>query len=524
MLRANTEGQTRPGGATILTVDDNPTNLTVLLEVLESAGNSVLVATDGARALQIAGQACPDLILLDVMMPGMDGYEVCRRLRQQEATREIPVVFLTAKDGKEDVIAGFAVGGVDYITKPFQEEEVLARVATHVQVRRLAARLQETVAALTRKNDELEREVAQRRALKGQLSLIAQREAERWGLETLIGQSPTMRAVHDTIRLMQDAPRTWVLITGESGTGKELMARAIHYGSARRDGPFVPVNCTAIPDELVESALFGHVRGAFTGATADHPGYFAVAAGGTLFLDEVADMPLPAQGKLLRVLEDGQVWPVGAAQPAEVDVRVLAATNAVLRERLDGGTFRRDLYFRLARYTVEAPPLRQRREDIPLLAAHFLKLYAEEMGRDVPVLTVQARERLERYDFPGNVRELKNVVERALIESRGEPIEAGHLHLMGAGPTAPQDAEGSGPPPAAAAANGGAVLPGVPRSGAALPLDLSSASRQAERWVVEQAMARCEGNVSEAARLLRTSRNRIYRVLDRARGDAQEEG
>ncbi len=493
-------------GGTILIVDDNPANLRVLLEVLEAGGSSVLVATDGRRALAIAAQARPDLVLLDVMMPAMDGYEVCRRLKASVETKDIPVIFLTARTEKADVIAGFAAGGLDYVTKPFQEEEVLARVATHVQLRRLHLQLQAAQAALTERNQELERALAQRQALQGQLSLLSHQEAERWGLDELVGQSPTMRAIFAKIQLMQDNPRTSVLISGESGTGKELIARAIHFGSPRQDKPFVAVNCGAIPRELVESALFGHVRGAFTGATTDRPGYFAMADGGTLFLDEIADMPTELQGRLLRVLEDGQVWPVGATRPRAIDVRVLSATNANLAERLERGSFRRDLYFRLARYTVEAPPLRERREDIPLLAQHFVRLFAKEMGRPVQALSAAIEQSLTRADFPGNVRELKNIVERALIESRGAEIQWEHLRLPAALPLSTAENAASGRAPAAERHLG-------PADGPVAPLDLDDAAHQAERRVIEEAIARCGGNVTEAARLLRTSRNRIYRVL-----------
>ena len=316
------ECESGPRGARVLTVDDNPTNLKVLLQMLEAAGNSVLVATNGADALKIAAQALPDLILLDVVMPGMDGYEVCRRLKEDGATESIPVVFLTARDQKEDIIAGFRAGRVDYITKPFQAEEVLARVATHVRLRHLTEELREKNAALVAKNSQLERAMTQRRVLKGQLSMISQREAEKWGLPGFIGQSPTMQRIFREIQLMQENPTTSVLITGESGTGKELIARAIHFGGERKEGPFVPVNCAAIPAGLVESALFGHARGAFTGADEDRAGYFEMANGGTLFLDEIADTPLELQSKLLRVLEGGQVWSVGAAEEKQVDVRV----------------------------------------------------------------------------------------------------------------------------------------------------------------------------------------------------------
>ncbi|MBI2503859.1 MAG: sigma-54-dependent Fis family transcriptional regulator [Candidatus Latescibacteria bacterium] len=293
---------------------------------------------------------------------------------------------------------------------------------------------------------------------------------------------------------MQENPATSVLITGESGTGKELIARAIHFGSARREGPFVPVNCAAIPADLVESALFGHLKGAFTGADADRMGYFELAHEGTLFLDEIGDMPSELQAKLLRVLEDGQVWRVGAREGRAVEVRVLAATNGNLQKKIQTGSFRQDLYFRLARFTVEAPPLRERKEDIPLLAQHFLQLFAREMGIEAPELSTTVLELLSSYSFPGNVRELKNIIERALIESSGDEIRPQNLYLH------PEV--------------GGTSAPAVVEvSDSAIPLNLE----QAELWLIKRALAQTEGNISEAARLLGTNRTRIYRAL------AQEE-
>ncbi len=220
-----------------------------------------------------------------------------------------------------------------------------------------------------------------------------------------------------------------VLITGESGTGKELVARALHFGSNRAKGPFIPVNCVAIPEELAESMLFGHIRGAFTGATMDRKGYFEMAHGGTLFLDEIGDMPVTLQAKLLRVLEDGCITPLGSTRERKVDVRVVAATNANLAAQIDSGAFRQDLYFRLAQYTVALPPLRDRREDMPLLAQHFLRLFAAEMGIPTPAMDAEALRLLAAHPFPGNVRELKNVIERALIESGGLQVRAEHLRL-----------------------------------------------------------------------------------------------
>ena len=473
-------------GAKILLVDDQPANLDILSDLLESQGYNVHLAPSGTIALKSAVRVVPDLILLDVMMPEMDGFEACRRLKEDDATKHIPVIFITARDLEEDVVTGFRTGGVDYITKPFKEEEVLVRVETQVRVNRLAQELVEKNEALAEKNLELEAEIAQRKVLKGQLK----RETERWGLDGFIGESQAVKAIFEQVELMQDNPTTSVLITGESGTGKELIARAIHFGGPREEAPFVPVNCNAIPGELVESALFGHVRGAFTGANEDRAGHFEMADKGTLFLDEIGDMPVDLQGRLLRVIEDGEVWPVGASAGKQVDVRVLAATNADLQEKMDAGTFRQDLYFRLARYTVTAPALRNRKEDIPLLAKHFLRLFSTEMGREAPVLSAKAVEQLAGYDFPGNVRELKNIIERAMIESRGGEIEPDHLHFLGGKSGADVNASSD------------------------LPMDLDAAEREANRRVVAQAMEKCGGNISEAARLLGTTRNRIYRIMN----------
>lgn len=483
----------------LLLVDDNPTNLNVLCELLETRGYNISIALSGRQALEIAAASPPDLVLLDVMMPEIDGYEVCRRLKANAATREIPVVFITAKDLEEGVVQGFEAGGVDYITKPFYEREVIARVETHLRVNQLSRQLAQQNALLQDKIEELEQSTAQRQALKGQLSLISEREAAHWGLEGFVGQSPTIRRIFDEIRLMQENAATTVLINGESGTGKELIARAVHFGSARRDGPFVPVNCAAFPGELVESLLFGHLKGAFTGAHEDRMGYYEMADGGTLFLDEIGEMPLELQAKLLRVLEDGKVQRVGAQGGRQVDVRVVAATNVDLQRQIQKGIFRQDLYYRLARFTVTAPPLRERQDDIPLLAQHFLQIFSREMGRESPGLSEQAQATLCTHAFPGNVRELKNIIERGLIESRGGQVEPHHLHF--AAPTA----DGSAP--------GGGTLP-------ALPDNLDDAVTYTELWVVKRAMDRTHGNIAETARLLGTNRNRIYRVLGQDKDDA----
>ncbi|HYR57718.1 MAG TPA: sigma-54 dependent transcriptional regulator, partial [Chthoniobacteraceae bacterium] len=318
------------------------------------------------------------------------------------------------------------------------------------------------------------------------------------GLADFIGRSGLIRQVLQDIERLHLFANTSVLITGESGTGKELVARAIHHGSSRAAAPFIPVNCVAIPAELAESMLFGHMKGAFTGALADRKGWFELADGGTLFLDEIGDMPAALQAKLLRVLEDGEITPVGAAQSKRVDVRVISATNADLAAKIAAGEFRQDLYFRLARFVVQTPPLRERPEDIPVLAEHFLKMFSDEMGMPPPELAPDASELLRGCSFPGNVRELKNLIERALIASGGGPIERKHFQLASA-PIVPA------PETRAAAAT---VFAG-------LPLNLE----EAEHALIQRALEQTRGNVAEAARLLGVNRSRIYRRFPQSAGE-----
>ena len=486
-------------GAKLLLVDDTPENLKVLRQTLEAEGYSILVATSGEAALRVVPRAHPDLILLDVMMPGMDGFETCRRLKQDGTTQGIPVIFITARAETEAIVAGFRAGGVDYVIKPFQADEVLIRVQTHLKIDRLARELARKNEELSRTNRQFQEEMARRQALSvernhlaDQLSMISSREAERWGIAGFVGRSRTIGKIFKDIGLLQGTGIS-VLITGESGTGKELIARAIHYGGPRSSEPFIPVNCSAIPADLAESMLFGHVQGAFTGADRDRTGCFELADGGTLFLDEIGDMPADIQAKLLRVLEDGRILPVGGSQERRVDVRVLAATNADLQAGIASGAFRQDLYFRLARFPVHVPPLRERREDIPLLAQHFVHLFAEEMGMDSHALSTEVLSALEGYDFPGNVRELKNIVERALIESGGGELRPGHLHLFPPPGAFPEDPARS---PEDAAAE--------------LPLDLETA----EKLLIRRALEQTQGNIAAAARLLGTNRPRIYRFIE----------
>jgi DNA-binding NtrC family response regulator len=497
-------------GAKILIVDDTPANLDLLAQVLEPHGCQVLAAPDGEVALRVARKASPELVLLDIIMPEPDGYETCRRLKADPLTADLPVLFISASGEAQSLVDGFAAGGVDYIAKPFQAEEVLARIRTHLSLSRLHRELRtkhlelerrstELAAANEKLLDEMRRRTSAEHALKEageKLSSLSDREAERWGIRGLIGKSRTIARIVDEVKRLQNFGSVNVLVTGESGTGKELIARALHFGSNRAKGPFIPVNCVAIPEELAESMLFGHVRGAFTGATMDRKGYFETADGGTLFLDEIGDMPTVLQAKLLRVLEDGCVTPLGTNRGKKVDVRVVAATNANLDGQIEACAFRQDLYFRLAQYTVTAPPLRDRPEDIPLLAHHFLHLFAAEMGIPVPPLHASALHALSNYAFPGNVRELKNIIERALIESGGMPVQSEHLRLTIRRPSAI-------PAPTVLQESESAD------AAAQLPLNLEAA----EAILIRRALSETGGNIAEAARRLGVNRTRIYRKL-----------
>lgn len=446
-----TEKSLEIAGSRILVVDDTPGNLEVLCLALEAVHYDVMVADSGPVALDLASRFAPDLILLDVTMPGMDGFEVCRRLQHDEGTQPIPVIFLTARGDVDNVVEGLEAGGVDYVIKPIRKQEVLARVRTHLERVRLLRQVVEqnaTLQAQTRelqaqtreleeKNSALEEQMArgerlsrERDELAGQLDHLSHMEAERHGVAGFIGRSPAVRAVLDEVALLRRSRAVSVLIIGESGTGKEGVARAIHFGGARMQGPFVAVNCAAVPGELAESSFFGHVRGAFTGATDNHVGYFEQADGGTFFLDEVGDLPLDLQAKLLRALESAHVTPVGGTTERPVNARIIAATNRDLMQLIQRGLFREDLYFRLAAFTVILPPLRDRREDIPLLVDLFLRQFSEEMGHEPPGVSREALAVLASHRFPGNVRELKNLVEYALIRSQGGPIQAEHLRFI----------------------------------------------------------------------------------------------
>jgi DNA-binding NtrC family response regulator len=414
----------------ILVVDDTPANLRLLSDLLTQQGYRVRPATDGALALKSVAARTPELILLDVNMPGMDGYEVCRRLKADEKSGRIPVIFISAFGDTRQKVTGFEAGGLDYITKPFEAEEVLARVRTHLRLRQaeealrnahntLELRVQERTAELRRALEEIE-------GLKSQLELrndyLQEAVVEAKAFGDLVGQSSGLRNVVSQIDVVAPTEAS-VLILGETGTGKELVAHEIHQRSARKEGPLVRVNCASIPRELFESEFFGHVKGSFTGAVKDRAGRFETAEGGTIFLDEVGEIPLDIQNKLLRVLQEKRYERVGGDVTRRANVRIVAATNRDLKKAVAAGRFREDLFYRLNVFPILVPPLRERMDDIPSLAKHFVELSTRELKCAKPRFTRAAVTQLQSYDWPGNVRELRNVVERAVILARGGALD-----------------------------------------------------------------------------------------------------
>ena len=383
----------------VLIVDDEPLNVDLLEQELGAEGFRTIAAASGEETLQRVGDARPDLILLDVMMGGIDGYETCRRLKANETTRSIPVIFLTALADTFDKVRAFRAGAVDYLTKPFETEELLARVRTHIALRR---------------------EIDAHRRARATINVLVDEIREQH--DSMIGDSAAMRRVQSMIAQVGPTDAT-VLISGETGTGKELVARAIHDASARRERPLIKVNCAALPRELVESELFGHEKGAFTGALQQRRGRFELADGGSLFLDEVGEMPLEAQAKLLRVLQEREFERVGGSRTLKVDVRVIAATNRDLQGQVDAGRFRADLYYRLNVFPLALPPLRERRDDIPQLISHFAARMKRRLGRADPGLPPGFVVRAQTYDWPGNIRELENLVERAMILTDGHAAD-----------------------------------------------------------------------------------------------------
>ena len=370
----------------VLLIDDEARVRASLKTVLEP-NYEILQASDAQEGLDTFRKEEPDLVLLDVIMPGMDGLAVLQTLRaENQAT---PVIMLTGTKSVKTAVDAMKLGAADYLSKPFDIEEL------------------RIVLDRTINSQELEREVKQLRA----------QVVQRYGFHNLIGKSPGMQEIYAKIEQVADS-RTTVLITGESGTGKELVAKALHYNSSRRERPFIALNCAALPETLIESELFGHEKGSFTDATARRVGQFELANSGTLFLDEIGDLSAVTQAKLLRVLQEREFTRIGGVQPIKVDVRIVAATNKNLEDMVRKGQFREDLYYRINVISLYLPPLRERGEDIPLLARHFLAKRVEEDKRPPIEFGKEAMDLLTRYPWPGNVREMENIIEQAFIWSK----------------------------------------------------------------------------------------------------------
>ncbi len=372
--------------ARILIADDEASLRLLMQEVMQREGYRVETAADGEAAVALAREQDFDVTILDVKMPKMDGMAALREIRRLHPG--MIVVMITAFESRQVALEAVRQGAYDFFNKPFELDEL------RVVVRR----------------------AVEKKLLQRQISNLEERLRDRLSFDRIIGSSDAMREVYELIERVVTNDVT-VLITGESGTGKELVAQAIHYHSARKSKPFVPVNCAAIPENLLESEMFGHERGAFTGAVAMKPGKFEVADGGTVFLDEIGDMPLSLQSKLLRVLQEREVFRVGGTRPMKVDVRLIAATNQDLGAAVDSKAFREDLFFRLNVLPICLPPLRVRHNDVPVLAAHFISVHNPRLNRNIQGIDEDAMRALENYWWPGNVRELENVIQRAMVLS-----------------------------------------------------------------------------------------------------------
>jgi two-component system nitrogen regulation response regulator NtrX len=450
--------------SSVLIVDDEPNIRRMVGALLASEGYEVRDAAEGAIGLQRIAESCPDVVLLDLMIPGeLDGLATLARLR--ETVPDVPVIMMSGKAGLSDAVKATKLGAFNFLEKPLSPEGVLLALASALELRRVRR---------------------EARALREDLGLAGE----------MIGRSPAMERVREMIGRVAPTDAR-VLITGESGTGKELVASAIHFGSPRKERPFVRVNCAAIPRDLVESEMFGHEKGAFTGATDRRIGRFELAHTGTLFLDEVGDLGAEAQAKLLRAIEAKEIERVGGGKPIRVDVRIVSATNRDLTRAAADGTFREDLLFRLNVIPIEVPPLRERPDDIPALVAHFSTLHRARTGRRPPQWTAGALSLLAQYRWPGNVRELANIVERLAILHAGADVDERDVR---------------------------SVLPidgGARRAEAPLPdpslLDesLTDTLDGHERTLIVRALSAAGGNVAEASRRLRTDRANLYRRMRR---------
>ena len=442
---------------TILIVDDEPGVRSALGGVLRDEGYSVEAVPSGEACLERVTRGGVDLIVLDVWLPGIDGLATLARLRERQL--DVQVVLISGHGNIESAVRAIKMGAFDFVEKPLSLEKTVLVVRNALRQRRLEA---------------------ENRALRARVDRT----------QPMIGESYAMRQLREQVAMA--APTNGrVLIYGENGTGKELVARTVHAMSRRRAAPFVEVNCAAIPEELIESELFGHVRGAFTGAVADRRGKFEVADGGTIFLDEIGDMSLKTQAKVLRVLQQQTMEAVGGTARIKVDARVLAATNKDLQAEIRGGNFREDLYFRLNVIPIFVPPLRERQEDIQLLAEHFMAEFAREYGRRIKRFEPGALAVVQRYSWPGNVRELRNVIERLMIMVPGDSISAIELNFLD--PSALE-------------------RPGVPAT-TSERLRLHEARDRFERDLILRTLSEQHGNMSRTAEILGVERSNLYRKM-----------
>jgi DNA-binding NtrC family response regulator len=445
---------------TVLLIEDDAPSRRLVQAILKPEGIELATAEDGQRGLELAEANEPDLAILDLRLPGMDGLEVLQRLRT--AHRNLPVIIVTAFGELKTAVEATKLGAFDYLSKPIEHEQLTFAVRRALETRELRVEVEK----------------------------LREAGADGPSLTQHMGRSPAIARVVEQVRTVSDTNFS-VLIVGDTGTGKELVAQAIHRMSQRKSRPFVAIDCGAIPENLVESELFGHEKGAFTGAEQKKQGQFRLAEGGTLFLDEIGNLPLGLQAKLLRVLESRQLQALGSSKAAPLDVRVLAATNRDLEKQASAGRFRADLYFRLAQYTITLPALRERRSDIPYLAQRCLEEASIELRRPTLSIAKDALLALQRYDWPGNVRELRNVLRQAVLESNDLTLRASTLaHLLKLGDRPPSEAEQP------------ALL--------SLREAARAAARDAERRVIGQALRQTHGNKSQAARLLQTDYKTLY--------------
>ena len=438
----------------VLVVDDEAAHRLMLTAHLEEAGYRVSEAGDGGAAADAVENDAVDLVLMDLVMPRVNGMEALGRIKG--AHPELPVMMMTAYGSIDSAVQALKIGAEDYLTKPLDIDEVLIKIERQLKAARLA------------------RQVASQ----------AERLGERFDFSALVGESPPMRRLKDTMALVAPTQAT-VLISGESGTGKEVVAQILHQNSPRAQGPLIKVNCAALPENLLESELFGHEKGSFTGATSRREGRMAAADGGTLFLDEIGEMTPALQAKLLRALQEGEYSPVGSDKTFHADARIIAATNRDLAAAVSEGGFREDLFYRLNVVNLTPPPLRQRGEDVLLLAELFLRRFAQQNQREIKGFSPTARTRLMSYAWPGNVRELINGVERAVILSQSALIEPDDL-LLG---------------------------DRVPASDAGDSLHPGMTIREAERLLIEKTLAATEGNRTRAAELLGITRKTLQNKI-----------